>query len=56
MVQGMITCSNMFPSKNGIASEPIPAAIILGYPNPDCNKLNNAQVYIGTANSKNIEQ
>ena len=52
----MITCLNMFPSKNGISSELIPAAIILGSPNPKYNKLKitfgaYAQVYIDTNNS-----
>ena len=46
----------MFPSKNGISSDLSPAAIILGSPNPDYNKLKitfgaYAQVYIGTTNS-----
>ena len=49
----MITCINMFPSKNGISSDLSPAAIILGSQNPDNNKLSitfgaYAQVYIGT--------
>ena len=35
----MITCLNMFPSKNGISRNLIPAAIILRYTNPYCNKL-----------------
>ena len=52
----MITCLNMLPSKNGISSNLSPAAIILGSPNPDYNKLKitfgaYAQVYIGTTNS-----
>ena len=56
LVQDMITCLNMFPSKNGITSNIIPSAIILGSPNPDYNKLEikfglYAQVYIGTTNS-----
>ena len=56
MVQDMITCLNIFPSKNGISSDLIPAAIILGSPNPYYNKLKftfgaYAQVYIGTTNS-----
>ena len=47
----------MLPSKNGISSELIPAAIILGSPNPDYNKLkialgSYAQVYIGTKNKQ----
>ena len=46
----------MFQSKNGISSDLIPEAIILGSPNPDYNKLTitfgaYAQVYIGTTNS-----
>ena len=57
LVQYMITCLNMFPSKNGISRNLTPAAIILVSPNPDYNKpkitfRTYAQVYIGTANSK----
>ena len=53
----MIACLNMFPPKYGISSKLRPASIILGYPNPDYNKLNiklgaYAQVYIGTTNIK----
>ena len=49
----MITCLNMFLSKNSISSDLIPAAIFLGSPNPDYNKLNitfgaYAQVNIST--------
>ena len=56
MVKDMITCLNMFPSKNGISSNLISAAIILGSPNLDYNKLKitfgaYSQVYIGTTNS-----
>ena len=56
MVQDMITCLIVFPSKNGISSNLIPAAIILGSPNQDYNKLKitfgaYAQVYIGNTNS-----
>ena len=52
----MITCLNMFPSKNGISSDLIPVAIILGSPNPDYNKQRitfgaYAQVYMGTTKS-----
>ena len=52
----MITCLNMFPSKDGISSNLIPAAIILGSPNTYYNKLKitfgaNAQVYICTNKS-----
>ena len=52
----MITCLNVFPSKNGISRDLSPAAIILGSPNPDYNKLKikfgaYAQVYRGTNNS-----
>ena len=52
----MITCLNMFPSKNLISSNLIPAAIILGSPNTYYNKPNitfgaYVQVYIGTNNS-----
>ena len=51
----MITCLNMIPSKNGISSELSPAAIILGSPNPDYNKMKitfgaYVKVYIGTTN------
>ena len=35
----MITCLNIFLSKNGISSNLSPLAIILGSPNPDYNKL-----------------
>ena len=53
----MINCLNVFPSKNGIPSNLIPSAIILGSTNPDYNKLKitfvaYAQVYIGNTNSK----
>ena len=56
LVQDMITCLNVFPSKNGISSDLSPAAIILGSPNLDYNKLNikfgaYAKVQIGTTNS-----
>ena len=52
----MITSLSMFPNKNGISSKLIPSSIILGYPNPDCNKINirfrsYSQVYIETTNS-----
>ena len=52
----MITCLNMFPSKNGITINLSPSAIILGPSNLDYNKLKikfgaYAQVYIGTTNS-----
>ena len=52
----MITCLNMFPSKNGTSSDLIPAAIILGSPNLDYNKPRitfgaYVQVYIGITNS-----
>ena len=57
LVQDMITCLNIFPSNNGISSDLSPAAIILGSPNLDYNKLKikfgeYAQVYIGTTNIK----
>ena len=53
----MCTCLNMLPSKNGISSDLIPSAIVLGSPNPDHNKLRiifgaYEQVYIGTTKSK----
>ena len=56
MVQDMITSLDMFSSKNGISSNLIPEAIILGSPNPDYNKLKikfgaYVQVYIGTTSS-----
>ena len=56
LVQDMIACLNTFPSKNGISSDLIPAAIIIGSPNPDYIKLKiifgaYVQVYIGTTNS-----
>ena len=49
----MIICLNILSSKNVIPSNLIPAAIILGPPDPDYNKLKIAfgsytQVYIGT--------
>ena len=58
LVQDMVTCLNMIPSKNGISSDLSPAEIILGSPNPDYNRLkitlgSYTQVYIGTTNSKN---
>ena len=51
----MVNCLNMFPSKNGISRDLTPASFILGYPNPDHNKLKFAlgsyvKVYIGTPN------
>ena len=56
LVEDMITCLNMFPSKNWISSNLTPAAIILRSPNIYYNKLNilfgaYAQVYIGTNKS-----
>ena len=36
----MITCLNIFPSKNGMSSNLIPAAIIRSYQIIDYNKLN----------------
>ena len=55
LVQNMATFLNMFPSKNGISSDLIPAAITLGSHNPDYNKLKTTlgsygQVYICTIN------
>ena len=52
----MITCLNMFPSKNGTSSDLIPVHTILGYMNPDNNKPKITlgaydQVYIGNTNS-----
>ena len=52
----MITCLNMFPSKNLISRDLSPAAIIIRSPNTDYNKLKitfveYTQVYIGTTNS-----
>ena len=51
IVQDMISCLSVFPSKNGISSNLCPSAIILGFPNTDYNKLKitigaNAQIYI----------
>ena len=51
----MVTCLNMFPSKNGTSSYLIPVSITLGSSNPEYNKLKltfgaHAQVYIGTTN------
>ena len=59
LVQDMITCLNMFPSKIGISINLGPSSIILGYPNTDYNKPNikfgaYAQVCIGTTNSKKL--
>ena len=56
LVQDMITCLSMFPSKNGISSNLSPSAIILGSPNTDHNNLKTtlgaySQVYIGNTNS-----
>ena len=56
LVQEIITCLNMFPSKNRISRNLSPADITLGYPNQDYNKLKitfvaYAQVYIETNNS-----
>ena len=52
----MITCLDIFPSKNGISSNLNPVDISLGSTNPGCNKLKitfgaYAQVYIGTNSS-----
>ena len=54
----MVTFLNMLPSKNGISNDLIPAAIILGSPKPDCNKLRimfgeYSQKHIGTKTSTN---
>ena len=56
LVQEMVTCMNMLPSKNGLSSDLIPAAVILGLLDLDYNKLKTTfwsykQVYIGTTNS-----
>ena len=56
LVQDMVTLLNMFPYKNWISNDLIPAAIILGSPNPYYNKLriafgDYAQVHIGTTNN-----
>ena len=58
LIQYMVTCLNMFPSKNGILKTK-PAAIISGFPNQDYNRLRiafrlYAQVYIST--TKNTKQ
>ena len=55
LVQDMVTCLNMIPSKNGISNNLKPEAIILGSPNLDYNKLritfgSYAQVQIVTTN------
>ena len=52
----MITCLNVFPSKNGISTNLRPGGIILGSPKPYYNKLNitygeYSHVYICTTNS-----
>ena len=57
LVQDMITCLNMFPSKIGISINLGPSSIILGFPNTDYNKPKITfgayeQVCIGTTNSK----
>ena len=58
LVHDMITCLEIFPTKNGISSNLSPAAIILGSLNPNYTKLNipflaYAKVYIGTTNITN---
>ena len=55
LIQDMVTCLNIFPSRNGISSDLGPEAIILGSPIPDYNKLriafgSYAKLYIGTTN------
>ena len=57
LVQDMVTFLNILPSKYGISSEFSPAAIIIGSPKPDYNKLSiklgtYAQVCIVTTHSK----
>ena len=52
----MIICLDMFPPKNGVSSNLSPAAIILGSPNSNYNKMRitfgaYAQEYIGITNS-----
>ena len=52
----MVTCLNMFPYKNVIASNLSPEVIILGFSNPDYNELkitfgSYSLVYIGDTNS-----
>ena len=54
----MVNCLNILPSKNVISNYLSPAAIILGSPNPDYNKLiimlgSYTQVHIVTTNNKN---
>ena len=56
LVQDMVAFLNMFLYKNVISSDLSPAAIILGSPNPDYNKLritfvSYEQVCIVTTNS-----
>ena len=56
LVQDMITCLNMFPSKNGISNDLSLAAIILGSANPYYPNIRipfgaYAQLYLGTTNN-----
>ena len=56
LVQDMITCLNIFSSKNGISSNLSPSSSILGSSNPGYNKMRItfgacAQVYIRTNKS-----
>ena len=39
IVQYMVTCINILSSKNGILNDLRLSAVILGYPNPDYNKI-----------------
>ena len=39
IVQDMVTCMNMLSSKDGILNDLRLSAVILGYPNPDYNKI-----------------
>ena len=56
LVQDMVTCMTIFPSRNETSSDLLPAAIIPGYPKKVYNKFKNTfvsyeQVYIRTKNS-----
>ena len=55
LVQDMLTCLNLFPSKNGISSDLVPVAILRGSPNLYYNKLKitfgaYVHIYIGITN------
>ena len=55
LVQDMLTCLNLFPSKNGVSSDLVRVAILRGSPNPYYNKLKitfgaYVHIYIGITN------